>query len=53
MTEKKTKQSQLHKFTEAARKLECDDDEKHFDEKLEKIARQKPKPVRDEPDADS
>lgn len=29
-------------FTEAARALECDEDEEHFNEALGKIARQKP-----------
>lgn len=43
---KKT-QMQLDKFKQAARDLETDDDEKRFDEKLEKIARQKPAPKTD------
>jgi hypothetical protein len=34
--------SQLEKFKQAARELEADDSEKRFDERLEKIARQKP-----------
>ena len=34
--------SQIEKFKAAARELETDDSEKRFDEKLEKIARQKP-----------
>jgi hypothetical protein len=33
---------QVDKFKQAARDLETDDDEKRFNEKLEKIARQKP-----------
>jgi hypothetical protein len=45
----KPKQTQLEKFKQAARELEADDSEKRFDEKLEKIARQKPtKPSKDE-----
>ena len=36
------KESQLEKFKQAARDLETDDDEKRFDERLGKIARQKP-----------
>ncbi|MCB1393548.1 hypothetical protein [Nitrobacter sp.] len=36
--------TQLEKFKQAARELETDDDEKRFNEKLGKIARQKPKP---------
>jgi hypothetical protein len=36
--------SQLTKFKQAARELETDDDEKHFDEKLGAIAKQTPKP---------
>lgn len=35
--------SQLDKFKEAARELECDDDEQHFKERLGKLARAKPK----------
>lgn len=34
--------TQLDKFKQAARDLETDDDEKRFDERLGKIARQKP-----------
>ena len=36
------KQSQLDKFKHAARELETDDSEKRFNERLGKIARQKP-----------
>jgi hypothetical protein len=36
------KKSQVEKFREAARELEADDSEKRFNEKLGKIARQKP-----------
>jgi hypothetical protein len=36
------KQTQLDKFKQTARDLETDDDEKRFDERLGKIARQKP-----------
>jgi hypothetical protein len=39
MTDKKT---QVERFKEAARELETDDDEKRFNEKLGKIAQQKP-----------
>jgi hypothetical protein len=34
--------TQIDKFEAAARELETDDDEKRFDEKLGKIAKQKP-----------
>ena len=34
--------SQLDKFKEAARELECDDDEKRFKERLGKLVKQKP-----------
>jgi hypothetical protein len=34
--------SQLDRFKEAARQLETDDDEKRFDEKLKRLAKQKP-----------
>jgi len=36
--------SQLAKFKEAARDLECDDDERHFDERMRKIVEKKPEP---------
>jgi hypothetical protein len=41
------KQSQIDRFKEAARELECDDDEARFDAKLKKIAKA-PKPKDDE-----
>jgi hypothetical protein len=44
------KQSQIQKFKEAARDLDADDDEKGFNEKLGKIARQKPEPKPKKPD---
>lgn len=34
--------SQLDKFKEAARDLECDDDEQHFKDRLGKLVTQKP-----------
>ncbi len=34
-------QSQSEKFKDAARELECDEDEAHRDERLRKVARQK------------
>ena len=36
------KQSQLDKFKEAARELECDDDEQRFKERLDKLVKAKP-----------
>lgn len=36
------KQTQLEKFKKAARALETDDSEKRFNERLGKIAKQKP-----------
>ena len=36
------RRSQLDKFKEAARALECDDDEARFDERVKKLVRQKP-----------
>lgn len=36
------KQSQLDKFKEAAREHEADEDEARWDERLKKIAKQKP-----------
>ena len=43
MTETKT---QLDKFKQAARELECDESETHWDERLKKVVKHKPK---DEP----
>lgn len=36
------KQSQTDKFKEAARELECDEDESRWDERLRKVAKAKP-----------
>lgn len=36
------KKAQLDRFKEAARELEADDDEARFNEKLRKLAKQKP-----------
>ena len=41
MNEKKT---QLGRFKEAARQLETDDNEERFNERLKKLAKQKPAP---------
>jgi hypothetical protein len=38
------KPTQLDKFKEAAREHECDEDEARWDERLRKVARQKPEP---------
>lgn len=35
-------QTQLDKFKEAARELECDEDEKRFDATVKKVAKAKP-----------
>ncbi|WP_156397139.1 hypothetical protein [Sphingomonas sp. Root1294] len=40
--------SQLDKFKEAARELECDDDERRFDERMKKIVEKKPEPGKPE-----
>ena len=40
--------SQLDKFKEAARDLECDDDDQRFKERLGKLAKAKPVPVKPE-----
>lgn len=39
MTESKENPSQLDKFKEAARELECDDDEKRFKERVGKLVK--------------
>ena len=36
------KQTQANKFKEAARDLECDPDEKRWEDKLRKVVKQKP-----------
>ena len=36
------KSSQSDKFKEAARELECDDDEARFDERMKKLVKHKP-----------
>lgn len=36
------KQTQTKKFKELARELECDEDEKVFDRKLERVAKPRP-----------
>lgn len=41
---KKAEPSQLDKFKEAARELECDDDEKRFADKLGKLVKPEPTP---------
>lgn len=38
----KSPQSQVDKFKEAARELECDEDEERWDERLKKVAKGKP-----------
>jgi hypothetical protein len=37
-------QSQVDRFREIARALECDEDKERFEEKLRRIAKAKPKP---------
>lgn len=34
--------SQIDKFKEVARELECDDDDKRFDERMKKLVKHKP-----------
>lgn len=41
-TKKAKPDSQLDKFKEAARELECDEDEKRWDERLKKLVKVKP-----------
>jgi len=43
-----TEQTQSDKFKEAARELECDEDEARWDERLKKVAKQKPSPEKPE-----
>ena len=44
----KTADSQIDKFKEAARELECDEDEARWDATLKKVAKQKPAPDKPE-----
>lgn len=44
------KESQLKRFKEAARELGTDDDEARFNERLRKLAKQKPKDASKEGD---
>jgi hypothetical protein len=37
-------ESQSERFVQAARALECDEDEARWDERLKKVAKQKPAP---------
>lgn len=49
MTMPEAEKPQVEKFKDAARALECDDDDRAFQERLAVISRQKPKA--DKPDA--
>ena len=40
--------TQLDKFKELARELEVDEDEAHWDERLQKIVKHKPQPEADQ-----
>jgi hypothetical protein len=42
---KDSEKSQLDRFRETARQLECDEDQERFEKKLSKIAKAKPKPA--------
>jgi hypothetical protein len=42
MSDNSSAKSQSDKFKEAARELEADEDEKHWEERLKKIAKAKP-----------
>lgn len=48
MTKTQSDQPQIDKFKQAARELECDDDDKKFKDRLAKLAKSKPatKPAR-------
>ena len=37
---------QLNKFKDAARELECDDDEQRFKERVKKLAKPRPEPAK-------
>ena len=42
------KPSQSERFKQAARQLECDEDEARWDERLKKVAKGKPEPEKPE-----
>jgi hypothetical protein len=48
MTSTDPKLPQLEKFKQAARELEADDDEAHWDERLKKVVKAKPNPEKPE-----
>ena len=43
-----SERSQSDKFKEAARALECDDDDQHFKDRLKKLVKHKPAPEKPE-----
>ena len=45
---KSSDKPQLDKFNEAARQLECDDDDARFDERVRKLVKHKPVPEKPE-----
>lgn len=45
-----SEQRQANKFVQAARELECDEDEARWDARLKKVAAQKPKPEPEKPE---
>jgi hypothetical protein len=44
VAQNESNQSQVRKFEEAARALDCDQDEGRWNERLAKVAKAKPKP---------
>ena len=50
MDETTTNKPQSNRFKEAAREAECDEDKAHWEAKLRKIAKQKPKDEREKPE---
>lgn len=48
MTETEGQKSQSDKFKEAAREIGADEDEAHWDDRLRKLAKVKPKPEKPE-----
>lgn len=48
MSKAATEPSQVDKFKQAARELECDEDEARWDERLRKVAKPKPEPEKPE-----
>jgi hypothetical protein len=48
MANERPTERQIDKFKEAARELECDENESHWDDRLKKVTKAKPAPEKPE-----